>query len=89
MSGSKVIFFRGDNGGRRLGINRRQFSYSFHIPERRYDQDRRTDDPDPRASQDSRNNQSRRRDLIEFNVSHNVRSDSDRRSFVERRAAFA
>jgi hypothetical protein len=25
-----------DNGGRRSGIERRQFSYHFHIPERRF-----------------------------------------------------
>jgi hypothetical protein len=30
-----------DNGGRRLGIERRQFDYSFHIPERRVGLDRR------------------------------------------------
>jgi hypothetical protein len=24
-----------DNGGRRMGIERRQFSYTLHIPERR------------------------------------------------------
>jgi hypothetical protein len=31
-----------DNGGRRSGIDRRQFSYSEHIPERRDDKDRRS-----------------------------------------------
>jgi hypothetical protein len=30
-----------DNGGRRLGIERRQFSYLLHIPERRSGVDRR------------------------------------------------
>jgi len=30
-----------DNGGRRLGIDRRQFSYSHHSPERRAGIDRR------------------------------------------------
>ena len=30
-----------DNGGRRVGIDRRQFSYNHHIPERRSDKDRR------------------------------------------------
>ena len=30
-----------DNGGRRLGIKRRQFCYSHHYPERRVDFDRR------------------------------------------------
>ena len=30
-----------DNGGTRLGFNRRQFSYNGHIPERRSGTDRR------------------------------------------------
>lgn len=30
-----------DNGGRRLGTDRRKFSYSIHIPERRSGMDRR------------------------------------------------
>ncbi len=31
-----------DNGGRRLGIERRQFDYSYYFPERRVGLDRRT-----------------------------------------------
>ena len=31
-----------DNGGRRSGVDRRQFSYSTHIPERRAEEDRRS-----------------------------------------------
>jgi len=31
-----------DNGGRRLGVDRRQFSYDFHIPERRTGRERRS-----------------------------------------------
>ena len=31
-----------DNGGRRLGDDRRQFSYTNHIPDRRLGEDRRT-----------------------------------------------
>ena len=31
-----------DNGGRRSGIERRQFSYMIHIPERRSGKDRRS-----------------------------------------------
>jgi len=31
-----------DNGGRRLGIERRQFLYNEHIPERRSGKDRRS-----------------------------------------------
>jgi len=36
-----VVFNTGDNGGRRAGIERRRFSYSDHIPERRCGVDRR------------------------------------------------
>ena len=32
---------RCDNGGRRAGIDRRQFSYSGHMPERRSGEERR------------------------------------------------
>ncbi len=30
-----------DNGGRRTGIDRREFLYAIHLPERRSDKDRR------------------------------------------------
>lgn len=30
-----------DNGGRRLGLDRRAFSYAIHLPERRSNKDRR------------------------------------------------
>ena len=30
-----------DNGGRRSGIDRRQFTYASHVPERRSGQERR------------------------------------------------
>ena len=31
-----------DNGGRRSGIERRRFQYTFHVPERRSGRDRRS-----------------------------------------------
>jgi len=31
-----------DNGGRRSGVDRRNFTYSLHIPEKRSGQDRRS-----------------------------------------------
>jgi hypothetical protein len=37
-----MISFTADNGGRRSGIDRRRFSYTAHIPERRYGEDRRS-----------------------------------------------
>ena len=33
-----------DNGGRRLGADRRQFSYAMYLPERRIGKDRRCGD---------------------------------------------
>ncbi len=35
----KIMFL--DNGGRRSGVDRRQFSYTSYIPERRSGEDRR------------------------------------------------
>lgn len=35
-------FFLSDRGGRRLGIDRRSFSYTLHIPERRHGRERRS-----------------------------------------------
>ena len=37
----RTVFSFRKNGGRRLGIDRRQFSYHANIPESRSDQDRR------------------------------------------------
>ena len=56
MIESKVTFIDKDNGGRRSGIERRQFSYSSHIPERRCDEDRR-------SGLDRRNDISRRMEI--------------------------
>ena len=41
MGHSKPVFPLAENGGRRLGIDRRVFSYTCHIPERRSGKDRR------------------------------------------------
>lgn len=37
-----VSFSANDNGGRRLGLERRRFSYTAYIPERRSGEDRRS-----------------------------------------------
>jgi hypothetical protein len=39
-----------DNGGRRSGGDRRNYSYSLHIPERRDGDNRRNDDDDRRKA---------------------------------------
>jgi hypothetical protein len=46
-----------DNGGRRAGVDRRYFSYSNHIPERRLGAERRAY-PDRRSSNDRRDESS-------------------------------
>ena len=38
---SRYSFLDFDNNGRRSGIDRRQFTYAMHIPERRLDDNRR------------------------------------------------
>jgi hypothetical protein len=74
MSDSKIIWELRDNGGRRSGIDRRYFSYSDHIPERRNSTDRR--------SLEDRRSLSNRRDpeagLI--NMVDEKRNSSERRS---------
>jgi len=44
MIPSNKVFYFLDNGGERSGIERRQFSYTSHIPERRSGKDRRSAD---------------------------------------------
>ena len=45
VAGSEDQTILRDNGGRRIGVDRRSFSYSLHIPERRsHDDDRRKGD---------------------------------------------
>jgi hypothetical protein len=39
---SSMAVSQGDNGGRRLGLERREFSYDIHLPERRSDTIRRS-----------------------------------------------
>ena len=83
-----------DNGGRRSGFERRQFSYTNHIPERRNIQERRML-PDRRQLTD-------RRYCVDPGTADNGlespknmmglkwrRKKQERRSDYERRAAFA
>ena len=63
-----------DNGGRRSGVDRRQFLYTDHIPERRAGEDRRSR-LDRRCGEDRRNGNDQ---TVEMN----------RRSGLDRRAAF-
>jgi len=72
-----------DNGGRRLGIDRRQFSYTNHIPDRRLGEDRRTD-LDRRDNIDRRSGK-----VVIIKNRKDLREGKDRRSSLERRATFA
>lgn len=42
MSISKLKIMLTDNGGRRLGIDNRKFSYTNHLPDKRKHEDRRS-----------------------------------------------
>ena len=72
-----------DNGGRRLGIDRRQFLYTNHIPDRRLGEDRRTG-PDRR---DHNNRRSGR--MIIIKNRKDLKEGKDRRRGPERRSAFS
>ena len=72
-----------DNGGRRLGVDRRQFSYTAYIPNKRLGDDRR-------ASLDRRDKIDRRNGkVIMLKNGKDLREGKDRRSNIERRATFA
>ena len=76
-----------DNGGRRSGIGRRQFSYSDYIPDRRIGKDRRSGS-DRRSDLDRRRQIERRSGkVIEMKV--DKRKGKDNRCGLERRSAFA
>jgi hypothetical protein len=59
VSISSDIIVLPDNGGRRLDIDRRQFSYTDHIPDRRSGQERRSA-MDRRSGLDQRSGEDRR-----------------------------
>ena len=72
-----------DNGGRRLGIDRRQFLYTNHIPDRRLDEDRRT-------GLDRRDNIDRRSGkVVIIENRKDLREGKNRRGSPERRAIFS
>lgn len=76
-----------DNGGRRSGVDRRQFSYTDHVPDRRFRKDRRSN-IDRRAGTDQRSGLNRRNGkVIELKL-ESMRKGIDRRFGPERRAAF-
>jgi hypothetical protein len=71
-----------DNGGRRLGIDRRQFLYTNHIPDRRLCEDRRN-------GRDRRDNLDRRSGKTVLIKNREDSEGADRRSSPDRRLTFS
>ena len=89
MSIASAVLAIIDYGGRRSGIDRRQFSYTDHIPARRSNKDRRSS-LNRRSKLDRRNVLDRR--TIEGSmkiINVDGRKNKDRRCFIERRTSFA
>ena len=86
----KIVFK--DNGGRRLGIESREFSYTNHVPNKRTQEDRRSG-IDRRGGLERRQGTDRRSSEVIFKKilrpENDLREGIDRRSGVERRVAFA
>jgi hypothetical protein len=80
-----------DNGGRRTGIQRREFSYTNHVPNRRTEGDRRSG-VDHRSGSERRDDTGRRSGKIIFKKTkrpeNDLRDGINRRSGLDRRAAF-
>jgi hypothetical protein len=95
MGDSRVVFSVSDKGGRRSGIERRRFSYSEHLPERRSGEERRSgfdrrSDKERRAGLDRRGGHERQPRSPVINIIDRIRGEerrggSDRRSGVDRR----
>ena len=96
MSNPVVVFSMPDPGGRRSGIERRRFSYSGYIPERRREDRRETpsrrNGTERRCSLDRRSGLDRRDmkaqvvvDLEDFRRVKDRRNQSGRRSGIDRR----
>lgn len=77
MQDGSIVFIVADNGGRRSGIERRRFSYSDHIPERRSGRDRRCG-KDRRCGEDEEIGRVERE--MEWNSDTDSRRISDRRT---------
>jgi len=82
-----------DNGGRRSGIDLRQFLYTNHIPERRSGHGRRSsldrrNGLDRRSYEDRRSYIDLRKEQKAENKIIEMRSHINRRSDADRRAAF-
>ena len=81
-----------DNGGRRIGVKRREFLYTNHLPNGRSEKDRRSG-VDRRSGLERRKDNDRRSGKSIFKKiqrsENDLREGIDRRSGLEHRRAFA
>ncbi len=84
VNNQETVLQKMDNGGRRSGIDLRQFSYAGHIPERRSQQDRRSGH-DRRSGVERRNHEDRRRSTNEDGKKTANANIIEMRNFKERR----
>jgi hypothetical protein len=87
-----VALYLIDNGGRRTGIKRREFSYTNHLPNGRTKKERRNG-VDRRSGLERRKDKNRRSGMIIFKKiqrpENDLREGIDRRSSLDRRITFA
>jgi hypothetical protein len=83
METSHIVFNLRDNGGRRLGVDRRRFSYADHVPERRLGEERRSGQD--RRGEAERRTESGRRAGNQLDSLGDRQGRVDSRSTVERR----
>jgi hypothetical protein len=80
-----------DNGGRRIGLKRREFSYANHLPNGRSKKDRRSG-VDRRSGLERRKDRDRRSGMIIFKKiqrpDNDLREGIKRRSDLDRRISF-
>ena len=81
-----------DNGGRRIGVKRREFSYTNHLPNGRSEKDRRSG-VDRRSGLERRKDKDRRSGKITFKKiqrpENDLREGIDRRNGLDRRVVFS
>ncbi len=88
MSIAEIKMVLKDNGGRRLGIENREFSYTNHVPNRRTQWDRRSG-VDRRGGLERRQGTDRRSGEVIFKKiqrpENDLREGIDRRNGIDRR----
>ena len=92
MSITNIVSELIDNGGRRIGLKRREFSYTNHLPNGRSEKDRRSG-VDRRSGLGRRKDKDRRSGKITFKKiqrpENDLREGIDRRNGLDRRVVFS